>query len=433
MMSVAVLAFRRPLETSLTTTGSVSMILQSGPVVQVGVGVGTPVPSRREHQAPALGAADPKAILVALPTWVGDFVMATPTLRAIRNRFEDAHIVALREPNLRDLLRGGDWMNECVDWPPKDQRSLLHRATRELAWGLRERKFDWAILLPNSFRSALIAWLANAKRRFGYDRDGRGFLLTDRLPVKNRRPSKTTRVVAGGIPAPPGPYIPMRLVDYYGDLAEFIGCDRPSDKFELSTTPDCDRSVEQRLRGLGIANRHPLVVLSPGAKYGASKCWPPKRYAAVADLLTELHDAAVVITCGPGEEPIAREIKSAMKREAALFDRPLLSLGELKSLIAHSDLLVCNDAGPRHIAKAFNVPVVTVFGPTHPEWTATEYAAERVVRINVDCGPCQKRVCPLEHLNCMTGVTADMVLAAAKELLLMKEISASGQTRGTIK
>jgi len=370
---------------------------------------------------------------VVLPTWVGDFVMSTPTLRAIRDRFKDAHIVGLREPNLRDLARGGDWMNEYLEWPPIDQRSLLHRATRKLAWKLREMRFDSAILLPNSFRSALIAWLAGAKRRFGYDRDARGFLLTDRLAVKTRRPSRTTPVVAGGIPAPPGPYIPMRLVDYYADLAEFVGCDRPSDQFELFTTPDCDRSVEQRLRGLGLADHHPLVVLSPGAKFGASKCWPPERYAAVADVLTELHEATVVITCGPGEEPIAREIRSAMQREAVLFDRPLLSLGELKSLIARSDLLICNDAGPRHIAKAFNVPLVTVFGPTHPEWTATEYQAERIVRIDVDCGPCQKRVCPLEHLNCMTGVTADMALAAAKELLLMKEISASGETRGTIK
>jgi len=99
------------------------------------------------------------------------------------------------------------------------------------------------------------------------------------------------------------------------------------------------------------------------------------------------------------------------------FSGPLLSLGELKSLIRRSDLLICNDAGPRHFAKAFGVPVVTIFGPTHPDWTATSYPYERIVRINVECGPCQQRICPLGHLNCMTGVTVEMVISAARELL----------------
>ncbi|MEK7730292.1 MAG: glycosyltransferase family 9 protein, partial [Planctomycetota bacterium] len=88
-----------------------------------------------------------------------------------------------------------------------------------------------------------------------------------------------------------------------------------------------------------------------------------------------------------------------------------------KSLIRRSDLLICNDAGPRHLAKAFDVPVVTVFGPTHPDWTSTSYEKERIVRIDVDCGPCQQRVCPLGHHQCMTGVTVDMVFAAATSLL----------------
>ena len=92
-------------------------------------------------------------------------------------------------------------------------------------------------------------------------------------------------------------------------------------------------------------------------------------------------------------------------------------MGELKSLIRRSDLLICNDAGPRHFAKAFGVPVVTVFGPTHPQWTATSYEQERIVRIDVDCGPCQQRVCPLGHWKCMTGVTVEMVCEAAKVLL----------------
>ena len=355
----------------------------------------------------------PRAILVVLPTWVGDFVMATPTLRAIRERFTDARITFLCEPNLRELVGGGDWMDDLIEWPLKTERSLLGRPFRRLVRTLREYRFDWVILLPNSFRSALTARLTGAKRRIGYNRDGRGLLLTDRLPVTNRRN---------------GTLVPRPLVEYYADLGEALGCVRPGDRLELFTTPDCEESVETRLRALSIADHHPLVVISPGAKYGAAKCWPVDRFAAVADRWIAEDDATVVVTCGPGEERIAEQIAETAaatprspltkggKGGLFIFDRPRLSLGELKSLIRRSDLLICNDTGPRHLAKAFGVPVVTVFGPTHPEWTATSYEAERIVRIDVDCGPCQQRVCPLGHLKCMTGVTVDAVFQAGRQL-----------------
>jgi len=192
----------------------------------------------------------------------------------------------------------------------------------------------------------------------------------------------------------------------------------------MAATSQATTGLLQRLADLGIRYRRsgcsdapPLVVISPGAKYGASKCWMPERFAAVADRMVEHHNANVIITCGPGEERIAHNISREMRRDGFVFDGPILTLGQLKSLIRRCDLLLCNDAGPRHFAKAFGVPVVTVFGPTHTEWTATEYAHERIVRIDVDCGPCQQRVCPLEHLICMDRVTVDAVYKATSEFL----------------
>jgi heptosyltransferase-2 len=423
--------------------------------------------------------------------------MATPTLRAIRDHFAKARITFLMNPNLRELVAGGDWMDECIEWPPVRTRSASDGPSHEIrrskfkdrngggtcprtVWGLRQslrsREFDWAILLPNSFRAALIARLSGAKRRIGYDRDGRGFLLTDRIPVRNRRggrwsAQRTLRSPRTSDPSVPsclrafvpsiqmgtklpvrlGRYVPVPLVEYYADLAEAVGCESPGGQLELFTTPDCDESINRRLESLGIADRRPLVVISPGAKFGASKCWLPERFSAVADHLIESEGATVIVTCGPGEESIAHAIGAAMKERGFVLasarneppDRTpsasagppfsgretqgrslalpvlsqTLSLGELKSLIRRSDLLICNDAGPRHIAKAFDVPVVTVFGPTHPDWTSTSYLDERIVRIDVDCGPCQQRVCPLGHHQCMAGVTADMVHDAAVSLL----------------
>jgi heptosyltransferase-2 len=365
---------------------------------------------------------DPKSILIVLPTWVGDFVMATPTLRAVRNRFTDARITLLAERNLRGLIHGGRWMDECVEWPERQRRFPVKRPFRRVVRELRRRRFDWAVLLSNSFRAALTARLAGARRRIGYDRDGRGWLLTDRLPVKNRRGRRCgatfwTPSRSMDIPAPPGRFVPMPLVEYYADLAEAIGCGRPDHQLELVTTPDAEESIRKRLETLALVERQPLVVISPGAKYGASKCWMPERFAAVTDRLIDTQRAAVLVTCGPGEEPIARQIGSAMKRSAVVLADPILTLGELKSLICRADLLICNDAGPRHIAKAFDVPVLTIFGPTHPAWTDTDYPVERIVRIDVDCGPCQQRVCPLGHVKCMTGVTVDAVYEAAVALL----------------
>ncbi len=354
---------------------------------------------------PCASAPTPASILIVLPTWVGDFVMATPFLRAVRRRFASARITLLSDPNLRELISGGPWGDDVEFVPARHAaRSPEARASSHVR-ELRQRRFDWAILLPNSFRSALTAWRIRARRRIGYDRDARGLLLTDRMPVKNR--------LRGWRPR----YEPLPLVEYYADLAEALGCDRPDDALELFRTPDADASLAEKTRTLGVPPHQPRIVISPGAKFGAAKCWLPQRFAETADRMIREWGATVMVTCGPGEEPIARQIRDAMTQRAYMFDEPRLSLGELKSLIADADLLLCNDAGLRHFARAFDVPVVTVFGPTHPEWTRTSYARERIVRIDVDCGPCQQRVCPLGHLKCMSGVTVDMVFAAAEELL----------------
>jgi heptosyltransferase-2 len=206
------------------------------------------------------------------------------------------------------------------------------------------------------------------------------------------------------------------MVDYYGRLAEHLGCPPPGDRLELFTDPRSDAAVQQRLESLGVAEIRPLVVINPGANFGPAKEWLPERYAAVGDLLAERHGAAVVVTCGPGEEDLARGIGFAMRRPSIVFDNPRGTLSQLKSLIKRCDLLVNNDTGPRHIAKAFGVPVVTVFGPTFQALTDTNYELERKLQIPVDCGPCMLRACPLDH-RCMTGVTVEMVYRACQELL----------------
>ncbi len=346
---------------------------------------------------------DIKSLLIVLPTWVGDFVMATPTLCALRERFADARITFLAVPNLVGLIQPGDWADDIVTWPAKSQKGSPFALWR-LGRQLRRHAFDLAILLPNSFRSALAVRLSGAKRRVGYDRDGRGWLLTDRLAV----------------PRVDGQVVPHPICDYYSRLAETLGCPPPGDELRLFTDSADEATVEQRLNDLARNAASPLVAFCPGASFGASKLWLPERFAEVGDRLARDHDATVVITCGPGEESMARNIAERMSATATVFENPGLTLGQLKALLRRCDLVLCTDSGPRHIAKAFGVPIVSLFGPTHQAWTDTEYPKERKIQIEVDCGPCQKKLCPLGHLDCMTGITVDRVMENCEELLRLR-------------
>ncbi len=157
-------------------------------------------------------------------------------------------------------------------------------------------------------------------------------------------------------------------------------------------------------------------MLNPGAKYGAAKLWPAEKFAAVGDRLIDERGATILVSGSPAERKIIAEVIGHMRRPAADLSATGLSLGGLKDVIRRCDLMVTNDTGPRHVAAAMDVPVVTIFGPTHPEWTEIYYAKERQVAVKVFCGPCQKKTCPLDH-RCMTRVTPAIVFERSVELL----------------
>lgn len=353
---------------------------------------------------------EPQKVLVVLPTWVGDVVMATPFLASLHKRFSHADFTFVMYKHLQSVLAGSPWLGKVVTWPPKGKSPENKQAKAEFVQQLQQEHFDLAVLLPNSFSSAWLAFRCGAKRRVGFNRDGRGLLLTDRIKVPNKRPNKKD--------APnPGPFEPMPLVEYYAVLAAALGCEPPGDQMQLITQQQDDLHIKMLLLDQGIDPDKPLVTLCPGANFGASKCWVPERFAQVADLLVKEFDATIAISPGPGEEPLARAIADAMQQPNLLLDKPCITLGELKSLIARSDLLLGNDTGPRHFARAFDIHRVTVFGPTEERWTDTSHGKETIVRVQVPCGPCHQKVCPLERQICMEDVTVQMVFAACQQEL----------------
>jgi heptosyltransferase-2 len=274
---------------------------------------------------------------------------------------------------------------------------------------LRSARFDLAVLLPNSFKTALMCKMAQIPRIVGFDRDGRGFLLSDKLlPVKEK-----------------GKFVPTPIVKSYLGIARYLGSDARDLRMELFVNEAENREAREVLARCGLdpdvckpgaSGQPPMILLNPGANYGAAKCWRPEYFAELADRLIDQQNATVLLSAAPKERPIVEAVKRYMKHAPLDLSNKGVTLGSLKEVVRRCDLMVTNDTGPRHIAAAMDVPVVTIFGPTHPEWTEIYYAKERQVAVKVFCGPCQKKVCPLDH-RCMTRLTPNMVYEAAMDLL----------------
>jgi len=352
---------------------------------------------------------DPQRILVIQPNWVGDAVLAGPTLRALRQLYPDAHISYLLRRYVKPLYMGIPWCDRLISYRTGRTRAKAGKGLIDLAARVRAGRFDLAILLPNSFKSALICKLARIRRIVGYNRDGRGLLLSDRLlPAKEH-----------------GRYIPTPIIGYYLGIARYLGARNPQTHLELFVTA-AERAAARRLLELcGLdpdlaqpahSGRPPLVIINPGAQYGEAKCWLPENFAAVADRLIEELGATVLISASPRERRIIDSVQHRMNHAAVDLSNKGLDLGSLKDIIRRCDLVITNDTGPRHIAAAFGVPVVTIFGPTDPQWTEIDYAKERKVMVKCFCGPCQKKKCPLDH-RCMTRISAKMVFDTAQDLL----------------
>jgi heptosyltransferase-2 len=349
-------------------------------------------------------------ILVVQPSWVGDAVMATPTLRAIRSLYPQAEISYLLRRYVKPIYNGMPWADQLITYRTGRTNGRAGKGrVFDLAARLRVAQFDLAILLPNSFKSALVCKMAGIPHVAGYDRDGRGFLLSDKLlpGVKEHRK-----------------FIPSPIVKYYMGLAHYLGSQEREMNLELFVTDAERREADEVLARCGVdggerpASRGapPRIILNPGAQYGAAKCWLPEYFAQLADRLIDERNATVLISASPKERKIVDAISRQMKHAPIDLQRAGQSLGSLKEIIRRCDLMVTNDTGPRHIAAAFGVPVVTIFGPTHPEWTEINFALERKVAVKVFCGPCQKKNCPLDH-RCMTLLTPAMVFDRATELL----------------
>jgi heptosyltransferase-2 len=339
-------------------------------------------------------------VAIFLPNWIGDVVMATPAVRAVREAFPGAELVAVCKPYVADVLAGAPWFAETI---LADKRGTRDRRFFAVARQLRAKPLDAALLFPNSLRTALLARFGGAKRVVGFARYGRGLLLTDKLHAKTDDR---------------GRFVPSPVIDDYNRLAVALGAHDPGHRMELFTTPADELAADAVWEQFQLHRYSRVVALNPGAAFGAAKHWGCDHFAELARALTARLGCGVLVTCGPSERDIARRIaEESRSRHVFSLGDNALSLGLTKSVVKRCDLLVTTDSGPRHFAAAFDRPVVALFGPTHIEWTETSFAKEASLQKKLACGPCQQRVCPLGHHRCMRELTPTEVFAAAERLL----------------
>ena len=333
-----------------------------------------------------------------LPNWIGDAVMATPAMRAIRSHFSHSEIVAVLRPYVADVIAGLDLADRVLAFDPRGSDRAMRG--RQILQTLRRERLDLAVLFPNSLRTAGMVWLAGAKRRVGIARDGRSLLLTDAIPPKSRKR-------------------PHPVIDEYLRIAAHLGCTGLTRNMELAVLPQDEAQLhafwkrhERSLPGRGV------VCLNPGGAFGSSKHWPNEHFALLARRIAREKNKTVLVLCGPAERIEARAIvkMAADPHVVTAADGPL-SLGFTKAAVRSAELLVTTDSGPRHFAPPFGVRVVTLFGPTHIAWSETFYVRAAHVQLKVDCGPCQERECPLVHHRCMRDLSVERVFSAACDAL----------------
>jgi heptosyltransferase-2 len=338
---------------------------------------------------------------VLLPNWIGDVVMATPTLRAIRRHFgSGAEIAGIMRPYVSKVLDGTSWLDRSFLFDRKSADPELRSAA--LLRQLRRWQPDTMVLLPNSFWAAAIAWLSGARWRIGYARNARGFLLTTRIePVKKN-----------------GRQRPVSAIDHYLQLAYGMGCGPESPQLELGTRADDEARVDEVWRDLDLDKAERIVVFNTGSAVGSARSWPVDRYVRLALRLVDDPLTAVLVICGPQERATAASIEQLAdhRRVRSMADQDL-SLGVAKACVKRSNLMVTTDSGPRHFAPAFDVPSITLSGPIDPRTSASHHRRSIVVQHSVECGPCGKTTCPFAHHLCMSGITVEQVLAAVKRLL----------------
>lgn len=319
--------------------------------------------------------------------WVGDTILSYPSVQQLKILFPKSHLAILIPSHLVDLWKTFPYVDEIIPFQKKGGIESIWEDLN-LSQSLKERDFDLAVILPRSFRSAFHIYLARIPMRMGYRAEGRSIFLTHGI----HRSKEILR---------------RHRVYYYRKLVEPLGKVEGLPSPQIFLREEDRRWAAQALKDMGISNGELLIGMNPGATYGLAKCWHPDRFGELGRRLSEKWKARILLFGKEGEQPIAHEILRHLGgRGIDLTGRT--GLLQLAGLLERCHLLITNDTGTMHVATAVSTPVVALFGSTDPVTTGPWGDRHVVVKKDVSCSPCQKRICPTDH-RCMERITVEEV------------------------
>ncbi len=349
-----------------------------------------PPQPRRAH--PRSQQTSNMKVVVRVPNWIGDCILALPALQSLKAQYPDAEIWIAAKGWVKELFFALPYISGTIAFPEQVSRKTLRKSAREF----QEQGFDTGLLLTNSFASAYHFYLARIPQRWGYKKDGRQLLLTKGV----------TR---------PAPREEIHQVEYYLRLLAGLGIRALEPRLSLLLVENEVREAEDMLAALSVARDRRLVVLNPGGYFGSAKRWPPLRYAEAATLFQKRWGAEIVIVGSSQEKPLADAISGDMEQPPYILTGKT-SLRQLAAVLSLADMCVTNDSGPMHMANALGIPTVAVFGPTDPVATRPFQAPSAFIQKEVPCWPCAYRDCPFDH-RCMLNISAEEVFEQGQGLL----------------
>jgi heptosyltransferase-2 len=336
-------------------------------------------------------------ILIREANWVGDAIMTTPALRAIRQGVPNAHISLLVKPWVAPVFENCPYADRIITYDAQQRHKGLKGLIR-LAADLRACKFDTAILFQNAFEAAFLSWLARIPKRIGFTTDGRSLLLT--------HGNDQWRVLKKG-----------HLIDYYLGLVSGMGLGQDGRHPELFISMNEQTQAHAYLVECGLATDQLIIGLNPGAAYGTAKRWPKERYASLGKQLIDQLQAQILIFGAADESELGTELAQTIgKGSYNLCGKT--SLRQAMALIDLCRLFVTNDSGLMHVAAAMNRPLIAIIGPTDPIATGPINRDSLMVHLKEACpkSPCLLPHCPIDH-RCMTSISVDQIVRASLEII----------------
>jgi heptosyltransferase II len=321
--------------------------------------------------------------IVYLPNWLGDMVMATPFLASLRKPHQ-GELWAIGQSKAMHLYDGLGLFDRFIPNDSKDLVSFLDKVSM-----LRALKFDQGIVLPHSFRAALLFFLGAVRNRIGYRLNKRGFMLNQ--PLRQQ-----TELVA--------------TAEQYMRILDALGAERINEAPSLRVTEDEDQRFDQKYIDVG----GDYVAFIVGAQYGPSKRWPVSHFSELADMIVSKYSRMVYILPGKQEMEIAQSVFDGVSNKEKVRIE-MMDISDLKVCLSRASLVVSNDTGPRHVADALGRPTIAILGPMDTKYTAYPSRSTYLMFKEVACRPCNRKKCQTKH-ECMTGIRAQDVFAKVEEI-----------------